>query len=446
MQLKLKHIPLLLIGLILAFCLLVWTINLSIFDEEPSAGVQQTLKPHEMPQTDENAYFFLFGFEASADKAPHSAGQSLQQRYEKNRDVLGKDELLADDYAEILGGVGKDKVWLESFERCRSRTDDDCFERAIAQLEKLDFESARLSLMLKRYDALVQYRDFAYPHGFTFYSPIPGYATPLALQQITLARSAQYKSTSLFLDTVEKDLAFWRMLLSKGSSLIDKMVAIAAIWNDLKFLSAYFNTTDMNDAEREKVLEILSDLNAEEVDISEAFVFEARSMYHQLENLTADELESFFESSSWFMGQMIQTNATNNSHYELYLKPLLDLSKLTSEEFYIALPEGASKFEEGLKVSLSPGNLYNLGGKVLLQNSGWMASDYIARVHDLSGMFSLVKLQLSLKGFPKEEWPSIIAGSQYKNPYNNHPFEWDLEKAQLGFKCMNEGSSCAIKL
>ncbi|WP_196141053.1 hypothetical protein [Aliikangiella sp. G2MR2-5] len=441
-----KRLSLYLLGLIITFLLIVKAINLSIFDEQPSEGVTQVMKPYQMPPASQNAYFYLFGMQSAASRDPHSTGQRLEERYRHNRDNLGKDELSDDDYNEILGATGLDKEWTERFERCRSRTEEGCLQKILTQLDDLNFEAPRLSLMLERYQTLIKFRDYSFPNGFTFYSPLPGYAAPMSLQQLTLAKAFQSGLSTRFISAVDKDLRFWRMILDKGSSLIDKMVAIAAIWNDLKYLSDFMNLRELNDSDKEQLANILTGLSAQEKDISEAFILEAASMYRQLENISDEELESFFESSNWLMNQLIQINATNNDHYRLFLAPILELSKLDSQAFYKSLPEGSSKFEDRVKLSLSPSNLYNLGGKLLLQNSGWMASDYIARVHDLNGMFALVSLQLSLDGLSDDSIASTINSSQYRNPYTGKPFTYNETTKELGFECMNKESSCKIKL
>ena len=83
---------------------------------------------------------------------------------------------------------------------------------------------------------------------------------------------------------------------------------------------------------------------------------------------------------------------------------------------------------------------------MLLNISIWSPTDYIARVHDLNGMISLVKLQLQLKDSAKDAVSSLINQSAIKNPYTGKAMDYDAENNWLGFDCLGKSAQCRVKL
>lgn len=143
---------------------------------------------------------------------------------------------------------------------------------------------------------------------------------------------------------------------------------------------------------------------------------------------------------------LFQPNATNNKHFQYLLKPVTEIGKLNKAEFYALINSNKIDLNKSFEVSISPTSLYNLGGKLLLPASIWSPTDYIARVHDVNGMFDLVKLQLSLKNIPQEDIQLSINNSTIKNPYTNLPMSFNRENQSLGFECLDKHSLCQILL
>jgi len=136
----------------------------------------------------------------------------------------------------------------------------------------------------------------------------------------------------------------------------------------------------------------------------------------------------------------------SNVDFENFIKPIIRLSKQPKEVFYQTVQSDQFNLGENIKVNFSPSSLYNLVGKMLLNLSIWSPTDYIARMHDLNGMISLVKLQLQLKQTATDSIEEAVKNSSITNPYTGEPMDYDKENNWLGFKCLEATSQCRIKL
>ncbi|MCW8879604.1 MAG: hypothetical protein OQK04_07245 [Kangiellaceae bacterium] len=430
-----------LVGLIVFFVFILWLINLEVFDEAPSAGVQSVVQPHQMPASNENGFIYLFGMNTANEREPTESGKKLISRIMTNREKRGSDNLLETDYLEILGGKHFDKGWTEPFERCRSRTEYGCLQKLTEQIKTYTGDEARLEVMSARYQTLLGFKTYVTANKPSVTTPIASYAPAMTLQQITAAELYHNKDYDGFTHQIIKDIKFWRMLLSGRNMLIDKMVAIAALWNDIQYISEGLRNNIFDQTQKALLTQSLANLSLDEWDISESFELEAQSLYFMLEGL-----RDLPESGSWLNFSLLQPNATKNFHYDKYLKPIMKLSKLNSYDFYRELMKRPQAYNDSLDLGLSPSNLYNLGGKMLLTNSGWALTSYISRVHDLNGMISLVRLQMEIEKSPNQSTKVIVENSTIRNPYQDKPMDYDPEENWLGFDCMNKESSCRIKL
>ncbi len=437
------------LAVFLIFIFIVIFVNFSAFDEELSPEVAESLKPVKMPPVNENAFFAIWGLSASNDKNVIHAGSALITRYLENKEQRDLDEITADDYTEILGGKDLDASWEDRYERCTARSEYGCMAKLAHQLSNEPIDDPRLILMLSRYEQITQMSNFQHIGHLTFVSPLPPYGLLMKLRRLKTASALNSESSSEFIQQINQDLNFWRMLLKNGNSLIDKMIAVAGIWSDLQVLSELLkNHTEITADEFQLVNTMLTPLSKQELNISEAFEFEQRAFYNTLTSIKPAQLEMAFGLSSSPIFWLMQTNATINDYQQYFIHPINRLSELSSKDFYQAINDKANCCFQELKSlsDFSPNSLYNLGGKLLLPATLIQAQDYIARVHDLNGVISLVRLQLLLKTVPDEQVEESINSSNITNPYTGEPMIYDRKDKWLGFECLNEGSFCKIKI
>jgi hypothetical protein len=253
---------------------------------------------------------------------------------------------------------------------------------------------------------------------------------------------------------MKKDLRFWKMLLTDGSELIDKMVGIAGIWIDMQFLSEYLAVHELSDAEALLVETLLKPLTRDEFNIGQAFASEQRSVYRELSSNGLANTGMDFGLGSRITSWLLQPNATSNSYYLHLTAPMQHLSSLTTSEFLTAMQaEKERRKGDDLDhghidlLNLWPSSLYNFGGKLFLSWLGGSYSDYIGRVHDINGMIGLVKLQLALQSIEVDAIEDFLESTQLVDPYTGATMGFDPDGRWLQFDCLEPGrSSCRVKL
>jgi len=258
--------------------------------------------------------------------------------------------------------------------------------------------------------------------------------------------AADYNSLAAeqFLTSIEQDMAFWKLMLRDGQTLIAKMVALAGLRNDLQYLSALIRNRSLAMTDITLTRQLLQPLSLQERDIGETFLAEQR-----MHLLSSDYSHTMYGNTSWFKYWLIrstnQRNATMNEYYSSVVLPLRLRSKLSAEEFY------QQKAFENLShpMRVFPPALYNLGGKLIVKELfPATLQDYIARVHDIDGKINLVALQLEIKTKPELTITDAVKNSRLRNPYTREAMEYDDEAGTLGFDCLDFRSKdlCTVKL
>jgi hypothetical protein len=441
-----------LLTIVSLFLLIITLANFSAFDEKLSPEIQAILQPDSMPEDSKNAYYAIFGLSAANGKNIVDTGKRLVKRNQHNREEINTDEQSKPDNSEIHGVPDLDKNWLNEFDNCTSRRSLSCARNLAKELLKHPIQSKRLPIMSMRYRSVLDMSDFQSVENITFTSSLPPYNVMMKLRQLYLAEAIQLKSVNQFFMAMNKDIVFWRMLLSNGNSLIDKMVAVASLWADMQTISDYLKTnTSLSNEQRKQLNQLLKPLTKDEIDINEAFQFEEKVFYNSLRTINPSELSTALGTSSTPMFWFIQPNATLNDYHEYFVKPLAELNLLSAEDFAKTINKSTAGeksccFEEiDSLTNISPSNLYNVGGKMLLSSMLFRAQDYIARVHDLNGVIDLVRLQVQVAN---TDLPIIefLGASSIKQPYNKQPMNYDKETNLLGFDCLDKGSVCQVSL
>ncbi len=440
------------IGLILGVFLFTITFaNFSMFDEQLSDDVKAVLEPRAQLDKSNNVFYALWGLSAANEKNFMVAGQKLVERYLENKNRTGSDALSDNDYLEIMGGNDFDEQWLKIVENCTARVSLACTERLAEKIKAKPIESERLTTLLHRYNLTLELDDYQALDNYTFTSPLPPYGVMMRVRQVYLAKAILLESPDAVIKALEKDITFWRMMLRKGDSLIDKMIAIASLWGNTQAVSDYLRKSPSLSSDQLISLEgLLLPLSNEERDISEAFLFEELAFYNTLVSVDSNELASLSGSASpmfWFL----LPNATINDYHQFFVKKLQALNKMPAAEFAQVIKAAENNQEHccfnevDSLISGSPKSLYNIGGKLLLSTIVFNAHDYIARVHDLDGVISLVRMQLALKktDMSTEEF---INRSTVTSPYNETAINLDRETQLLSFKCLDKGSLCEVKI
>jgi hypothetical protein len=329
-------------------------------------------------------------------------------------------------YPEIAGFPRADHrlVELKSLE-CVARRYLDCAARLIAESGATNWQSPELAMLLDRYDALLRHAHYVETREAGAGAPLWLNTTILNLGQLRLALSYQHDATPDFLEKAAADFGFWLTVLREGESLQAKMVALAAIQNDLDFISTRMRERPLEPAELQFVQGFVRPFTPGESDIGAGFLSEARI------ELVGDEPYVGMESS-WLTRLLLQKNATLNLGYHEFTVPMLARATMGARQWY------EQKGFEPIRYQLraSPRTLFNLGGKLEWSRTAWDPWQFPPRVHDLDGRIALVLLQAEIAQRPGVEPDVVIRESSHRNPYTGAPMEYDARAGIISFKCL----------
>lgn len=433
-----------LVIVLISAIVVIFVINSSIFDEELLPELSAILKPKTPLAEEQNIYYALIGLPAADGKDMIDAGVQLTKRYRDNLENRQLDDITSQDHAEIMGSAMPDKLWKKQYPRCNTRIDASCFENKKQLVSQNPITDPRLLLLLDRYNAILKMQHYEEIPSASFNQPSPSYDIMLKLSELKLFNSYLQQPITQHLDTLRQELKFWRQILSQSESILGQMVAVAGIRSALSHLSGIIRENTLSPAEIVTIKELLTPISPQENNIANAFLGEGRYIYELLQNPILENSVDY-GTPAFLMRSLTQTNATLNNYYNEVTLPLIELSKLATDDFADEVIKRAKRQTESKGVNVSLSSLYNLGGKLIARNFiAGTAYDYIGRIHDLNGIFELVSLQLDLKGLEGEQVTQAVESSRFRNPYTGQPFKVDLKRKQLSFKCIDKSPQCTI--
>jgi len=268
----------------------------------------------------------------------------------------------------------------------------------------------------------------------------------LRLARINIAVQLERFGVDAALAELQADRAFWERVLRQGDSMLARMVAVAGLWSQLQFVAELVQAGTLSlDQLRVADATVLS-LPEDALDLGPAFATEQRSLPSALDDLRAQQ--PLIRRA--FIALTLQPNATLNRFNRQLTRPMIELAGASPEAFRMRVDEGLQP-DFGHRVM--PPGLFNLGGTMLLQpfrsHRPW---DYIGRIHDLSGMLGLVRLQIEIErssngtmGLESDVVQRVVDDSRERDPYTGQIVQWDRDTQTLGFDCYGE-SVCQVRV
>jgi hypothetical protein len=141
---------------------------------------------------------------------------------------------------------------------------------------------------------------------------------------------------------------------------------------------------------------------------------------------------------------LFQPNATNNLYYKQVAEDFYMNSNLSLKD--IIQKRQAKNTTYNTSLGLNPKNLYNLVGKLMVSYSGAAYDDYIVRGYDLNNIIKMVNIQFQIKQDQDNNIQSILNKQENLNPYNSQPFDYNEETREMSFDCLDNHSSCKIRI
>lgn len=318
-------------------------------------------------------------------------------------------------------------------------------EQVIARL--LDDES----WFLERYLGLLQRNKWHPTTEFSVYMPLPYYGSIGRGQKILMLKAwhlaGQGKVVALQ-RLLNQDAKFWRGVLSSSNMLIDKMLAAAYLtrhfaFSNLVMRRIHNSGVPLNVPEAWMVPMVDDELSLKKAMAGELEFF--RNILVETKDprtlLMGDSGSSASEeitvADEWLMdvnSYLLKNQATQNAHAEhmLQLSNMLDVPPRQ-------LPQALEQADAYIKGLSGIGNLlslYNPIGNVLTHVAMPAYSGFFERVHNLEGVrrAAMATVQLREKGVVADQVVSALSQSEFKNPYNGKPFEWNAETNSIIFK------------
>ncbi|MEX1033234.1 MAG: hypothetical protein WDZ30_07720 [Cellvibrionaceae bacterium] len=431
---------LILLGLVVAATLIA---NISLFDETLHPDLERMGELANPVELVDNAMVGLRGLPAASDRDAFEVGREMVALFWAKHQRGEAVNLNQAEHQRLFGEATPDREWQAEYSAasCNARRELGCFGQLIAQLQETPLNGERLSLMLTRYEQIRRQNQFQEVQGLDFSSQMPSYGLYMQLSKLKLADTYLKSGTTDFLLELQKETDFWKLLLSEGDNLIAKMVAVAGLWTNLQYLAELLSMETLNPTQMQMVNAILQAPKRDELDIGEAFAGEMR--YLVFPGMQFPGLEQKPLLIRWLTSATLQENATVNAYYTSFTQPLMALSKKSAPEFH---RETQSKSDIETDDGIFPPSLYNLGGKSWLKSVTYPdVANYIGRTHDLSGMYSLLRLKLELMEAGDSSAQTVINQSKHRNPYTAAAMDYDAENSLLSFTCFSI-SICQVAL
>ncbi len=181
-----------------------------------------------VPDTD-NAYIYLWGFQAAMDVDPARAGaERLAWLAEFNLGGRSAPDPLADglDFEQLQSAQLDDVLAA-----CKVDKQIGC-RTAFEALGPVPAWSRCDLLLLARYERLLRHSGYYATVRSELHSPVPPWVAILAAQRRYFIRMRDFARTAdvaTIRAQLEADLSFWRMAQESADDLIAKMIAVAAI-------------------------------------------------------------------------------------------------------------------------------------------------------------------------------------------------------------------------
>jgi hypothetical protein len=402
-------------------------VSVNLIDENVDPKLKEVLasKGPDIPNA-QNAYFSMVALTAPSGENIHSTGIRVINEHRKNVDEKSAAErptlegLLGSDTLEFVGALD---------EACYPEEALPCYRFCCVSRPALTKLIDANQELLRRYQTL-----YAYPYYRDFSEAIFAPSDILKIHRLKLARVTALAldgETTTAIQAIQRDLGFWRNILTSEINAILYSLTGVAISNNLNLLSEILLTTQLTDTDRQLLADTLSPLTTAEKAIDRVMSAELRQLDKLNRRLddSYDELAPGIESSALqkvAVQIFYRPNATLNFAYAQFARVVRDRGSLPQP------PD--SRFWKPDRERWAFEYLYNPIGKLV--------TDWVTRYPFVldSGLradsrYRLVALQLKLldSKTPESEVDEFIATASpyFSNPFTGEKIEWDGKEKRL---------------
>jgi hypothetical protein len=430
-------------SLALVFVVLVivmFAINWS--DQPPSPAalkMQSILDEGSGVPDEENAYIYVMGFAAPRLEDPVRVGVECIAKLNAaihKQTINYDDELSCDyDYPHKTKSADISKI----LDVCTT-PNADC-ETAMQENEQdivqwLENES----WLLQRYEKLLEFGQWHTTAEYSILMLFPPYERVnvgrkmLLLKAWHLAGRGESAEVQRLLD---RDVKFWRMVLSSSETILDRMIATAFLGGDFAFANLVFRRMQENDVSEAIPVLWQVPFSRDELSPRKMIAGEwafSSSILRDIPFVGTEELNVLEKRMNDLLGYFLLFQDTQNNRAEMLLR-LVEILDVQVNQLSQALQQ-AEAYSNDLSSTGNVWSLYNPVGHFMNYISVPAYSEYTARVYDLEGVRQalLVTTKLREDGISADQVAIALKRSELKNPYDGKTFVWDADTRSIIFK------------
>jgi len=444
----LKWVSIALGSIVVGVPLLLIVIN--AFDQvlKPEAVTFADLSYDDVPD-EQNGYYAWVGLAAPIGEKPHALGVKVVAQVNKQLESgnfipTGETALLLENSAQKI------KVEGSVFQLCK-RDSNDCLARYRDKANDIKAWVQKNKTILARYQALYNYPQFR--ETILPRLKMPMFSEPAragALRQAQLALTAIDGNPSSAIRYLQRDSAFWRLILEQSRSLINRMIAVAMIRRDAQLISEIVRFYPADLATLHYAADSVHPLTKAGLDLAKVFRYEFAFGMHTFNELRQYSHESKTDCpyDSWlycipftsFGELLLKPNATNNLGYVMFSRAV-ERNRLAAPDFVRTFREWQELDTERPEWPWCWHCAYNLSGKFFAAQATFY-DRYTIRLHNLDGFLRLVSLQVTAKrtGVRDSDMEKFLTdtASAFRNPYTNEPMDWDPTSRTIYFNGYKE--------
>jgi len=376
---------------------------------------------------EQNAFYYVVGFEAPPKDDPHKAGLAWLNAVDTTQQKL------------LAGG---EAPWPEQ-PRGLAKIEAYCIPEKASCIRWLkETTEGRPALadhapIVARYRRVLAYPAYAEATDPRLYSyPLPRYLAFANAQRFLLLDIAQQLERGEIdeaLAALRDEIAFDRRMLAGSRTLLHKMVAAAELQRAAVFASDVLASYRREIGPRAAMLaETLKPLTADERALTPALRTELVVAATSLEPARLRAEDTGLGVDARLLRPFYQHRATVNTIYRL-TQAWSEVDNVPASELGVAMTR-AKEAEPQFSARRA---MYNPVGKMLFFNNLPQLTASFERVHDTDALVRLVGLQAGIvaQDVKTDDVPAFA--KRTLDPYTGKPFAWDATKAQLSFEPRN---------
>jgi hypothetical protein len=302
--------------------------------------------------------------------------------------------------------------------------------------------------LLQRYQELIHHRSWRESVPFDVRAQLPPYGLVVDGQRLllldakVLAERGDYTGAKSLL---EEDLAFWRKVLESSDTLITKMIATAAITRHFELGNLVLRQIGPENVMSAVPAGWSVPISGSERSMRRCLMGEWLFMSTSLRNLDVglDALrdDSILSSVERRLMMPLYRPQDSMNKGAAYILQVADLLAVPLDRYGEAVNQTAELAERTRREAWPPRSAYNIVGQLLIGMGPADFGPYARRVGDLEGVRRAAVLAVTLRAakVAMPDVPAALSANSLREPYRNHPFEWDEKERAIIFRGLEIG-------